>query len=142
MKTIALIGCAKNKLNTKSKSKDIYTGDLFKKSKTHVEKHHDGFFILSALHGLLEPEKEIEPYDYTLNDLTKKQIEEWSESVHKQLLSAIKEGENVELFIYAGDKYRKFLLPLLEKSGFKVSVPLKGLGIGQQLAWFKDNIGE
>jgi hypothetical protein len=91
---------------------------------------------------LLDPETKIDPYNYTLNDLSKEQIISWSNNVHKQIIEAIGDSKEVEISIYAGDKYRKFLVPLLEKDGFKVNIPLKGLGIGQQLAWFKNNIGE
>ncbi|WP_405169409.1 DUF6884 domain-containing protein [Paenibacillus sp. FSL H3-0286] len=139
---IALISCGKNKLSNSAAAKDLYIGDLFKKARKYSEKHYDQYFILSALHELLDPETKIDPYDYTLNDLSKEQIISWSNNVHKQIIEIIDDSKEVEISIYAGDKYRKFLVPLLEQHGIKVNIPLKGLEIGKQLAWFKKNIGE
>lgn len=142
MKTISLVGCGKNKLSVKSAAKDLYVGELFKKSRKYSEMRHNEFYILSALHGLINPETQIEPYNYTLNDLTNLEIVEWSKKVYEQITTIIEGGEEVEIFVYAGDKYRKHLLPLLNAGGIKTSIPMKGLGIGQQLAWLKNNIGE
>jgi cobalamin biosynthesis Co2+ chelatase CbiK len=142
MKTVALISCGKNKLPVNAAAKDLYVGDLFKKSRKYSEKHHDKYYILSALHELLDPEAMIDPYNYTLNELSKEQIVLWSKNVYKQLIEAIGENEKPDISIYAGDKYRKYLVPLLEQQGFKVNIPLKGLGIGKQLEWLKNNIGE
>ena len=50
-----------------------------------------------------------------------------------------KVGNESEIYIHAGDDYRKYLIPLLESKGYKVYVPLQGLGIGQQKAWYKTN---
>ena len=141
-KTIALISCGKNKLTKNSAAKDLYVGDLFKKARMYSEKHHDQYFILSALHELLDPETKIDPYNYTLNDLSKDQILAWSNNVFEQVVRIVGESKDIEISIYAGDKYRKYLVPLLEQYGLKINIPLKGLGIGQQLAWFKNNIGE
>ncbi|KAF6630646.1 hypothetical protein H6F38_14560 [Paenibacillus sp. EKM208P] len=141
-RSIALISCGKNKSSQKAQAKDLYIGDLFKKARKYSEKVHSEFYILSALHELVQPEKLLEPYNYTLNDLNKQEIVSWSHNVYKQIKDIIKEGEEVEIYIYAGDKYRKFLVPLLEADGLKVNIPLKGLGIGRQLSWFKNNIGE
>jgi len=142
MKSIALISCGKNKLSENVAAKDLYIGDLFKKARKYSEKHHDQYYILSALHELLDPETSIDPYNYTLNDLSKEQIISWSKNVYQQIIDNIGESSEVEISIYAGDKYRKYLVPLLEQQGIKVNIPLKGLGIGQQLSWFKNNIGE
>ncbi len=40
-----------------------------------------------------------------------------------------------EFVFLAGERYRKYLLPLLKN----VSVPLQGMGIGKQLAFYKEN---
>jgi hypothetical protein len=61
-------------------------------------------------------------------------IKEWSQMVFDDLKTL-----NVqEIDFYAGDKYRKYLIPLLEAEGIKCDIPLKGLGIGQQLQFYKN----
>jgi hypothetical protein len=98
MKRIVLISCAKKKQDKKSKAKDLYVSDLFKKSLAYAQKlSPDKIFILSALHHLLDLNKEIEPYNVTLSYvspqkrepglkiLTSKEKIEWGKKVVEQL---------------------------------------------------------
>lgn len=39
-----------------------------------------------------------------------------------------------------GRKYREHLIPYLQAEGHPCSVPMRGLGIGQQKAWLKERI--
>ncbi|MDH6674286.1 cytoplasmic iron level regulating protein YaaA (DUF328/UPF0246 family) [Paenibacillus sp. LBL] len=131
-----MISCAKTKQSSPCKAKDLYISDLFTKAKKYAESNYDSYFILSAKHGLLDPEEIIEPYDLTLNNQKKDFIEEWSINVSKQLQDTLEEG--VSLYFHAGFKYRQFLIPQLE-SHFNCFTPLLGMGIGEQLAWYKLN---
>lgn len=92
----------------------------------------DEIFILSARHGLLALEQEIEPYEQTLNNMRSSEIQIWARHVLEQIkvVCAIDESEFTFL---AGDKYRKYLLPHIKD--FKI--PLKGLRIGEQLQKLK-----
>lgn len=135
MSTLALVSCGKTKLSTPSKAKDLYVGDLFKKTRAYVEEQHDEWCILSALHQLVLPEQLLEPYEYTLIGKKKDVIHQWSQAVYEELKR--KWSKDTEIYFYAGREYRKFLQPMLEAEGFKVFVPLQGLGIGEQLSWFK-----
>jgi cytoplasmic iron level regulating protein YaaA (DUF328/UPF0246 family) len=139
LKTIGLVSCGKNKVNYETEAKNLYAGDLFKKSRKYSETNHDEWFILSALYGLLDPNKVIEPYDKTLLNATKAESIEWAESVFNSIKE--KYTNDAVIYIYAGAAYRKFLQPLLEGGGYKVEIPLQGLGIGQQLAWYKNKNG-
>ena len=60
-------------------------------------------------------------------------VKEWSARVFKDILTV----RPTEVDFYAGERYRKYLIPLLEDAGIKCNVPLKGLGIGEQLSWYK-----
>jgi hypothetical protein len=59
----------------------------------------------------------------------------WARKVFEQILQKFPNGGRVKIF--AGEHYRQYLVPLLENAGYTVDIPLKGLGIGQQLAWFE-----
>ena len=62
MKKIALLGCTKRKLPQKAKVKNLYQGSLFKLSLAYGEKlGYEEILVLSAKHGLLELDTEIEP---------------------------------------------------------------------------------
>lgn len=139
MKTIGLVSCGKNKVNGTVKAKDLYIGDLFKKTRNYVEKNHDTWFILSALHGLVEPESDLAPYDFTLIGKSKKDNIKWSNKVFEVINSSV--DKETIIYFYAGNEYRKNLTPLLIDSGYKVEVPMRGLGIGQQLGWLKQKLG-
>lgn len=138
MKTLALVSCGKNKLSREAKAKELYIGELFKKARNNAETNYDKWLILSALHGVVDPESLIEPYDYTLIGKTKEVVKLWSDEVFVKIKETI--GRDTIIHIYAGNDYRKFLIPLLESEGYTVDVPLKGLGIGQQLGWYKNNL--
>ena len=49
----------------------------------------------------------------------------------------LKRGDRVE--ILAGVQYREHLVPELKRQGIKVTVPMKGLGIGEQLHWLNQH---
>lgn len=74
---IALIGCGKLKAPSACAAKDLYTGPLFRTARTYAEKNCDGWLILSAKYGLLEPDRIIEPYELKLTDLRMNARETW-----------------------------------------------------------------
>lgn len=136
---VGLISCVKNKVDYKCEARDLYISDLFCKSRSYAEKNYDRYYILSALHGLLDPMEYIEPYDFTLIGKKVEQKKGWSEMTSKQVFEEI--DTDSEIYIHAGDDYRKYLIPLLKSKGYTVYVPLQGLGIGQQKAWYKNKLG-
>jgi len=134
---VALVSCSKNKREYKCSAAEMYSeSTLFTKATKYIKNNeYDKWFILSALHGLLEPKKQIEPYNVTLNNMKNLEIKIWAEQVMQQL----QQHEITSIDFYAGDKYRKYLIPLLEKEGVICNVPLKGMGIGQQLQFYTKN---
>ncbi|MGV2885946.1 DUF6884 domain-containing protein [Paenibacillus taichungensis] len=138
MKKIALISCTKKKQTYECPAQELYTpSSLFKKAKLYVQRQdYNGWFILSALHGLLSPDQVVEPYNQTLNNMSIADIRDWSKKVAQQLI-ALHPGE---IYFYAGDNYRKELVPLLEEAGIVCHVPLKGKGIGEQLAFYTEEL--
>lgn len=138
--TLALVSCGKTKLDRTAEAQDLYTGDLFKKARANAERNHDEWAILSALYYMVNPSDYLGPYECTLIGQPKSVIMGWSAYVFAQIKD--KYTTNTEIFIYAGAEYRKFLVPMLENAGYTVKVPLQGLGIGQQLAWYKQKAAE
>lgn len=133
-KRIVLISCARQKLPHRAKAKDLYISTLFKLNMKYANRlNPDAVLILSAKHGLLDLERQIEPYELTLNNMGVNEIKQWASRVLSQLkrLCTIEETEFVFL---AGEKYRKYLLPHIPNA----QVPLKGLRIGEQLKKLKD----
>jgi len=133
---VALISCVGEKHTGTHKAKELYKSSWFIKARRYAESQYYRWHILSAKHFLVDPETEIEYYELYLPKTPLDYRKNWAEKVFGQ----IKELYLVEteLHIFAGEAYRKYLVPLLEEYGYRTNVPLKGLGIGQQLKWFKD----
>ncbi len=134
MFTIALISCVSEKLDHRAKVRDIYTSPLFKKNMAYARKRKvDNIYILSAKHGLLALDDEIDPYDLTLNEMSTRDKNRWARRVFKQIKDHpdIPDIKDTKFIILAGENYRNNLEPVLPN----VEIPMKGLPIGKQLQW-------
>ena len=133
--TIVLLSCVATKLPHAAPARELYASPLFKKSLEYAESlEPDDIVILSAEHYVLPLDKVIEPYDKTLLNMPNEEIREWAVQVLK-ILADKYDLDNDYFIILAGEKYRKYLTPQLAHW----SAPLKGLRIGQQLAWYIKN---
>lgn len=135
-KRVALISCVKTKAATARPAADLYISHWFLKARALVERHDLMWFILSTEHGLVAPGAEIAPYERTLNRMTRREREEWGAKVVKQMAEGIPEAD--EILIFAGERYRKPLLPYLVKRFQTVTIPMCGLTSGRQLQWLKN----
>jgi hypothetical protein len=150
MKRIVLIACVSKKGSKRAKAKDIYKSPLFINSLKYAHSlNPDKIFILSALHHLLNLEKEIEPYDVTLSNislekrkkkpnlkiLTNAEKKVWGVSVIKQL-SEIADLKNDQFIILAGQSYikpiRQYLTNIIE--------PLAGLRQGERVKYLLNHL--
>ncbi len=98
------------------------------------------WFILSAEHGLLHPDDVIPPYNKTLNWMPIQERRVWGRNAFAQLTETLQRGDHAVFF--AGAKYREFLVPALADFDVKVTIPLEGKRIGEQLSWFKGKMNE
>lgn len=136
MMRIVLISCVSQKLKVPSLTKDMYISPLFKGAYRYAKKiKADKIYILSAKYGLLEETDVIEDYNETLNTKSVPEIKEWAAKVLASLLQKT-DLQSDEFIFLAGEKYRKYLIEKIRN----VSIPLKGLGIGKQLAFYKENV--
>jgi hypothetical protein len=101
----------------------------------YAETRSDRWFILSAKHGLIEPDHLVEPYEQSLLTMSAHERREWSRGVVSSLLAVLPREASIVLL--AGQRYREQLEPFLIEQGYVVEVPLRGLSIGQQLQWLK-----
>jgi len=137
MARICLIACVSLKDTRKMRASDIYLSPLFKKAKDFAQKNSDRWYILSAKHGLIAPNTIIEPYNKTLNNMSREDRKKWANNVFQELRKKTK--SNDEITFVAGLRYRQDLVPLLSERGNKICVPMEGLGIGKQLQWLSKN---
>ncbi len=137
MARICLIACVSLKDTRKMRAGDIYLSPLFKKAREFTSNNFDQWYILSAKYGLIHPDTIIEPYEKTLNKMSRQDRRKWSEDVFEELKKCTK--PNDEITFVAGQRYRQDLTPLLLNRGNKIQVPMEGLGIGKQLKWLNQN---
>ena len=130
---LCLVSCGRRKVSNAVPAKDLYCSPQFRKTRELVESQGWPWFILSAKHGLLDPERRTEPYDKTLTTMNGAEQEEWAAAVIDALKSHLVEVRSVVIF--AGETYRKHLAPDLCSRGIEVHVPMEGLRQGEQSAW-------
>jgi hypothetical protein len=131
--SLFLVSCVARKRSTASRAKDLYTSPLFTKMRRYVEAQDARWLILSAQYGLLAPDAWADPYDRTLHSMTAAERRSWASQILEQLRPQAACADR--LVVLAGKKYREFLMPVLVELVPKVEVPLKGLRIGEQMAW-------
>lgn len=136
--TVALVSCGKSKLPHAAPARDLYTGQLFRAARAYVESQGWPWWILSAKYGLLHPGAIITPYDVTLTVMKHEQRRAWAERVLGQIAQEVPPGSTV--VILAGVAYHEFLLHSLQLTR-TVGLPLRGMGIGKQIAWLKSRMG-
>jgi hypothetical protein len=136
MSKVVLISCVSTKVDHHAKAKDLYVSPLFKMNYEYATSlHPDAIYILSAKYGLLHPDTEVDPYEQTLNTMKSFEVKDWALDVIDQMEGKI-DFKRDEIIFLAGERYRKFLLPLCRNA----SIPLEGLGIGKQLGWLKKKL--
>ena len=136
MAKIVLISCVSKKLPHKAKAGEFYISPLFKMNLKFAKSFNpDKIFILSAKYGLIGLDKEIEPYDQTLNTMHSVEKKKWANNVLEEL-KKVADLNNDEFIFLAGENYRKYLILYIKN----YKIPLKGLSIGKQLKYLKGQI--
>ena len=130
---IYLVSCVSKKLPGSAPARELYASAWFCKARSYVERTGCPWFVLSAKYGLVHPDEVIAPYELTLNTMGVAERRQWARGVLAQLEPRL-DGFEAVVFL-AGQRYREFLEQPLRSRGVAVSVPMEGLGIGQQLSW-------
>lgn len=127
-----LIACVSKKQSRPCKAIDLYTSDLFKKSVRYINQFGLPIYILSAKYNLIRSDRVIVPYDLTLNNLKKSELEKWAIVTAEEIKN---EFGDQTLLVLAGKKYLSFS----QYTNNKIIDPLKTLGIGKRLQYLKSH---
>jgi Family of unknown function (DUF6884) len=137
---VGLVGCVKTKKVTAAPARDLYTSALFLGRRRFVERKCDRWFVLSAKHGLVDPDKVLEPYDETLKDAGEERRRLWSHAVLRSLERELGDLKGMSFEAHAGSAYMDHgLAEGLEARGASVERPTEGLSLGRQLAFYKQS---
>ena len=136
---LVLIGCVKGKRPGRHPARDLYTSALFQGRRQRAEEVGCPWFILSAKHGLVAPHEQVDSYDLELAELGAAERRAWSARVLSALAQRVGSLQGKTIEIHAGIEYRDFgLAEGLRLRGAHVVVPLEGMTLGEQLAWYAD----
>jgi hypothetical protein len=138
---VVLIGCGKTKASAPCAAEDLYTGPLFRARRAYAEAADRPWWIVSAQHGLMSPEQITAPYDTAGSDLCAVDHAAWALTVAHSLLDELEDGtrlRDVVVEIHAGAWYAQPLVDVLRALGIGTHLPVEGLGIGEQLAWYPE----
>ncbi len=130
---IVLVGCSKQKRASGTwAARDLYTSPLFRKARAWAEAVGDGWDILSAAHGLVMPGTLLEPYNVSAPRTRQGRIV-WAREVARVLGMLDWPIADTEIVILAGARYADPLAAELRARGYRVTLPLRGMGIGERL---------
>lgn len=130
---LVLVSCSKAKLDHSAPARELYCSLAFRMKRRIIERAGADWLILSAKHGLVEPDAVIAPYDLTLNTMGVAARQLWARDVISSLLERTRGKSRVVIF--AGQTYSQYLTGSLAENGIAISEPLRGLRQGEQLAW-------
>ena len=134
---VGLVGCVKEKRAGAATAQDLYTSPLFIGRRRYVERTCDEWWILSAEHGLINPQEVIAPYDNTLKNASRRDRRAWADRVLRAIEQQIGPSAGDIVEIHAGSDYRDYglVIGLLER-GVSVENPTQGMRVGEQLGFY------
>jgi len=134
MKHVALVGCSKTKVTAPGvhEARSLYKSPLFRAAMNHADTHFADRFILSAKYGILFPHEAVRTYDLSLNDVGAAERAAWGKLVAAEVQVLV--PAPATLVAFCGETYIAALEPHL--AGYTIERPLRGLGIGERMAWF------
>lgn len=136
---IGLLATGRKKLGHPAPVLEFYTSPLFQKSVQYAKEHYDAFYFYNAKDGLLLPDQTLEPYDLSIKTFSIMEKKVWARKVIDKF-QQYESPDQIEVYLHGGKVYRDHLEPQLEQNGYEYHIPMKGLGIGQQLAWFDEQL--
>lgn len=131
---VLLLGCVKQKQNRRLPARDLYCSPLWRGRRAYADATRDGWHILSAQHGLVDPGQALAPYDLALTSLPIRERRQWGERAIDSLLQRYGTFDGILFELHAGAVYRNAIEPGLLTFGAQVTAPLERLSLGAQLA--------
>ena len=120
------LSCSKSKLNNKAPARELYTGQLFKKAVTWAERHGHHWFVISALHGLVRADQELDPYNFTVKDWRgARERESWA---HRTITSELTRyaAKGSHAFLIMPTRYRTYIETELHRQAITYENPVAG----------------
>jgi len=147
---IGLVSCSARKLAVAAPARELYCSSLFRLSLAYAEARCSAVYVLSALHGLVELDRVLAPYNRRLGG--KAERERWGRLVASSLVT--RHGREVDYLILAGADYAGPLATELRtidghRRGAwrgvppeRILTPLARMPLGPRLRWLSEQAGK
>lgn len=151
---VILVGCTKTKADTRQPARDLYEpSDLFRRRRAYAEATGAPWAILSALHGVAAPDRELDPYTFTIaqRNTADGDPRGWAIAALQACfrlagrVAVVAEGERFARYVepltievHAGVDYVRTLALGLPAFSTTITLvhPVEGMQIGQQKAHY------
>ncbi|SDI91006.1 uncharacterized HhH-GPD family protein [Frankineae bacterium MT45] len=137
---IVLVGCARQKQQRPSRASDLYTSDAYRKRRLIATAVAPRWFILSAEHGLVEPNEWLAPYDLYLGDTSMEYRSAWGNWCVARLHAKVGDLHGISVLVLAPAAYANAIRSPLREAGATSSEPLAGLRQGEQASWLSREV--
>lgn len=128
--SVVLVSCGKRKLDIAAPAKDLYISERFQEARKFAELYGEKWFVLSAKHGLITPDKILDPYDKDLDSLAPRDKQAWADNVILELSRNSLPTHHV--VVLATNSYCEVLRKKLSTSNFQAIYPLRNLPQGME----------
>jgi hypothetical protein len=142
MAKIVLLSCTKSKLDHRAPAQELYSASpMFKKTLEYGKSlQPDKMFILSAKHHLVPLNKELEPYDKTLKEMSADEKEKWGVETTNQMKShGLNLNKDKFIFLTGGEYMKPFTKYIPESN---IETPMSGKRMGERLQWLNSQINK
>lgn len=137
--TLLIVSCGKVKRSRPAPAADLYIGPLFKDARRHATERRIPWLIFSALHGLVEPTRILDPYDMSMiSRITGDQADRaaYMAQLRDQLAAALAQHRADQVELHAGADYADALRAVAPPH-LDIYEPMKGYEIGERRRWYK-----
>lgn len=134
--TVGLVGAGSQKRDSPIRAAELYTGPLFQAARRWAECCTDDWAILSAEHGLVDPDQILAPYSKSLTEMSLVERVRWGRRVTDAILARYR-NLPAKVHIVAGERYIELIEPHFEA---RLYCPVRGLNMGERIGWFTDAV--
>jgi hypothetical protein len=138
---LILVGSVTTLAASKQRAADLYESQWFRAARAYAEATGESWAILSAAHGLLDPQEIVAPYELAFAGAPREVQQRWAYRVFRQI-ELWQPRRVAQVHLIAGRAFCAALQPVLEAAGYVCRAPMHGLGIGRQLQWLKQQTAE
>lgn len=143
---VGFIAATKRHLNYKNEvaARDYYSvSTLFRYGLAYCEKNYDQTFIVSfGSPVFLTPDDGVLDVDEAVEQLSRRDKKAWARNISSSIEDFVPNGSDVYLHLPNSYNMLRDWWTLFYKNNFNIHLPMKGMSIGKQIAFYKSDVGQ